>query len=710
MGTGQGRAGADASVASVGWLLEFPVPRLSERRREWLAYALAFAVGLVLDAMIFSPASTLALHSWDQALTGDAAQHAVGQRAFIADAWRWPLLTTKLLQWPEGVNISLTDSIPLVAIAAKLLRFALPPGFHAIFLWVAISFALQPLAAVFALRSAGEKRLVPALAVAVVAASMPTLLFRYGHSALCAHFLLLAALGLYFRLRRGETWAQWVWSPVLLVVSLLVHPYLLFMVAAVLAAAPASLVLNFERSWFRAALALFAAAGITLGVAWLLGYGGAGPPEGFGIYSMNLWSPVRPFASGLFPGFPQANATDGQYEGYQYLGAGVLLLTALAIPCLCIRPRLLRRHAGLLLATGALTLLALSHVVYAGHHRVLRLEHVPVWLNQLRSSGRLFWPVAYMLMLGGIVLLGRTLPGFVLMPVLATAAVLQFADASILRTAARSHLQSPGEWQIDAGRLRPLIASHHLIAVWPPLGCAVERPGGALQVLLLASEYGVRANTALLARRKNLPCEPAAILDHAVAPGELRVFRPEWAVSALATENGERDCRLLGELAVCAADRDAIADLPPVAAPAVPFDTTIAAGSALGAKSLGLGWEAPNPVGAWSTERDATITLRLEKPASAPVGLTVWLRSVALADEGQTVSLSVNRAEIARWTFEENRQVELSAMIPAPSDPSLPLKIRFHIANPVRPVDRGWNSDTRTLGVLLTAYRLTPGL
>ena len=73
----------------------------------WLAYGLALLGGCCLAASIF-PARLL--FAWDGAsgtsLT-DPMQHIVGQRYFIADAWRWPLLTTKLLA--GGTNIGLTE-------------------------------------------------------------------------------------------------------------------------------------------------------------------------------------------------------------------------------------------------------------------------------------------------------------------------------------------------------------------------------------------------------------------------------------------------------------------------------------------------------------------------------------------------------------------------------------------------------------------------
>jgi hypothetical protein len=68
---------------------------------------------------------------------GALAQHAIGQRYFIADAWRRPLLMVPSLGAPHGVNIGLTDSIPLIALILKAFSSWLPPGFHGIGLTLA---------------------------------------------------------------------------------------------------------------------------------------------------------------------------------------------------------------------------------------------------------------------------------------------------------------------------------------------------------------------------------------------------------------------------------------------------------------------------------------------------------------------------------------------------------------------------------------------
>ncbi|MGI3778745.1 MAG: DUF6311 domain-containing protein, partial [Janthinobacterium lividum] len=281
-----------------------------------LCYVCALGVGLWIVIGIFPRDELLHGVVPDARVTGDVAQHVVGQRAFLQDSWHWPLLRTTMLDAPGGLNIAMADANPLAMLPLKLVGFLLPAGFSAVQLWLALAYLLQPLAAVFALRSAGETRIVPALAVSLFAVSMPTLLFRHPHSALSSHFLLLLALASYFHTTRALRGRDWL--PLALVpASFLIHPYLAFMTVAVLAAAPATLLLRADRRWLRASVVLAVALALTVALTFLLGYEAAPPSGGFGDVSMNALSPFFPTYSHLVGrslGF--VDATGSQYEGY----------------------------------------------------------------------------------------------------------------------------------------------------------------------------------------------------------------------------------------------------------------------------------------------------------------------------------------------------------------------------------------------------------
>ena len=227
------------------------------------------------------PLSTLlGLNATAYPFTGDIGQHIEGQRYFLADSWRWPPLVAKGLGWPDGTNIAFTDSIPLESLLLKLVRHWLPHGFEGVHLWLGLCYLLQPVSAVYALRGTGERRIVPALTVATLALSMPAFWFRFVHAALSSHFLILVALGLYLRLcREPPRTGRLLLAAGLLPMTMLVHPYLLVMVSALLAAAPVSLLARADRRWLAVSGAVGAGIVACAVLGLLLGYGKAIPDQ-----------------------------------------------------------------------------------------------------------------------------------------------------------------------------------------------------------------------------------------------------------------------------------------------------------------------------------------------------------------------------------------------------------------------------------------------
>ncbi len=259
-----------------------------------LAYAAALAIGALFVVPLFPMAVLFPADFRGVAQWGDRAQGMVAQRYFLASPWGWPPLNVGAL---AGVNVALTDSLPLALLVLKPFRAWLPPGFYLQEAWVALVWLLQPAAAVYALSGAGVQGWPGTLAVAALSL-LPTLLVRFGHTALCTHALILLAIGLYLRLvRTGRGW--WACVPLMLA-SLLVHPYLMAMVAAVLLAGPLSLLLAGQRWWPAAAWLALALAG-TGAAAVALGFGGTATPLGYGLFSMNLLAPLAPRRASLFP-------------------------------------------------------------------------------------------------------------------------------------------------------------------------------------------------------------------------------------------------------------------------------------------------------------------------------------------------------------------------------------------------------------------------
>jgi hypothetical protein len=230
---------------------------------------------------------------------------------------------------------------------------------------------------------------------------MPTLTARMGHLSLQAHFILLFALGLYIRTQRQRRSLAGAWT-LLLVIAFYINFYLTAMAIALLVACQIDLYCKTANRRDLAVIIIPLVA-IIVSVPPMLGtaFGKAVPDTGFGYYSMNLLSPVAQGSLISMPFF--VDATGGQYEGYNYLGLGLIGLIALAYTKAA-RPGTDWARPGrfLVIVLVACTVYALSNEVYFGPVHLLHWR-VPEFLRPLfeafRSSGRFFWPVSYAIVL-----------------------------------------------------------------------------------------------------------------------------------------------------------------------------------------------------------------------------------------------------------------------------------------------------------------------
>ncbi len=439
----------------------------------------------------------------------------------------------------------MSDSNPFFSLIAKgvtqTLRLA---PVNLLGVWLALCILLQPVTAVFALRGITRGRPEAALAVAALSVLSLAWLARLGHINLMGHFVILAALGLTLRmLGDGMRW-EWAKATGLLLAALLFHPYLFLMCAAVLAAVPAEASVlrraSINRHWTGLVLAcaipfvLFRLLNGAFGDAAAFG----NAASGFGFYSMNLLSPVWPQVSGLFgPEMRMLDATGGQYEGFNYLGAGLLFLLVAAGVSLAGAKRLPRPYPGLLLVLAGLTALALSSRVYAGHTLLLDLGG-NVWeglFAPIRSSGRFFWPVGYALLVGATAVIAGRLPRLATVAVLVAAVLLQLADAGPLLQRATDQLAGRTSVKTSSVQVPP---GTTLVSPVPPIMCARDSATFELATALLlrAAQAGMRLGDAGLARQPRwLNCNEASLdaMETPLVTGEARVFTQAAAAPGL---------------------------------------------------------------------------------------------------------------------------------------------------------------------------------
>ena len=359
-------------------------------------------------------------------IEADIQQHYAGWLFYRDAPLSVPFGIAPTINWPDGMSIAFTDSIPLFATIFRLLSPLLPATFQYFGWFTLICFALQGGFAAL-LMGLFTSRFSTAMVGTIPFVFSPILLERaFRHTALGAHFFILGALYYYIRGRR-EGRFNYIGLFILNCAVLAIHPYF----------APMTYALTFALLLEHAILhrqigkpILFLVSNLvgTAAVSWLFGLfsGGSASSGGSGIqyghFCMNLnalWNPSSRNMPSWSLFLPQQNQVLGNYDGFNYLGLGILLCSIFLIVLLGIRlfkskfhyaAEILQQRFGLIFVCLCLSMFAVSHVITA-NGRILAQLPLPQFIIQiattLRSSGRLFWPVYYLIFLSCIVTLLR---------------------------------------------------------------------------------------------------------------------------------------------------------------------------------------------------------------------------------------------------------------------------------------------------------------
>lgn len=545
----------------------------SSQRLHVLIVACASGAGLWLAVYLYGGLIDPRQVAWLIQGTGDSLQHYMGWEFFRDDEWRWPLGAMGNLASEIGTSIVYTDSVPLVAFLLKPLHAWLPEPFQYLGLVATGNLMLNAGVSCWVLMRCGVHPLA-ALPGALLVLLLPMATMRgigaHGHEALGAHWLLwlgMFLLLLHPRLSCGS-FLRWLG---LLATAVLVHFYLFFMVG-VLWAGWWLRAGWLDRAWkapglrWRWLMTGALTPGLIVLLMWVAGYfhygadGGAG--SGYGVFSAELLTYLNPLSRAWFmesgltslsyflPGW--LTPVGGQYEGQAYAGLGGLALLAMGAAVLGNRgwrqacQNWPAGMAWLLLLGIAMFVFALSDRVVVGY-RVLELGYRPLLgplADVLRSSGRLAWPLLYILLLATLVLLARQWSHRRLAWILVGLVMVQWVDLLEWHRWVQqrsSQLQQANSMRLpyavlQANELEPVWRSHHRIVALPADDVGVLQP-----YTWLAASYDMSINVAHLARiTSDTVMQATAAERERIARGELSadavyvLTSAEWAERACA--------------------------------------------------------------------------------------------------------------------------------------------------------------------------------
>lgn len=453
----------------------------------------------------------------------DIQQHYAGWVLFRNSHWTFPLGMCDTMAAPDGTVISYTDSLPWVSIFFKLLRGILPSTFQWFGWYILFCFAMQGAAG--ALLCTRGRMLVSRLAPlfgavgGLLFACLPTLWERaFRHVALASQYLFLFALYAYLEYRtalqagRAPRYAWWMF-PVLGFAAVGIHPYFLppVMICALLTAVDLGRIARRPGAGaglFGASIAAALAGGVLTGA---LGSGVEVSRYGYGELSMNLNAAWNPSSRGGYAWsriLPQQTQYPGQYDGFNYLGLGVLVLALAALGYSlwktlhqpgCAR-RWWWRNLPLVLASLFLTLFAASNNLTLGNWKIS--IPFPQVLTDLcgifRSSGRMFYLVGACILLFGVYTLreaaGNSGRGRVLACLLlAFVAALQLWDLSLVAAQKRQLFEQPVEATVvNAEQTQHLGSGHTQL-----LAASELRADRTRRLAILAGKQGLATNISI---------------------------------------------------------------------------------------------------------------------------------------------------------------------------------------------------------------------
>lgn len=464
---------------------------------------------------------------------GDLAQVYVAWSQYLSDPHTHGLLTDRM-SYPLPMSISLFDPMPAFLLASKPVAAFLPDGTQYIGLYFTLCLVLQGafgyLATWQALRlvSNEDPRAFPYISAigGLLIATLPFTFFRFQyHTALSSQWIIVLAMWAALSTVEAsrKRWMLVNCSTMLLATG--INPYLALMVA--MSSAIPTIVQLRTLGWVETSirvctLALTAAIGLYL-FGFLVATGA--DSGGYGLFSMNALGPLSSAGLGRINPYKTADPTAYQsLEGFDYLGAGVIVLVVVAIAASFSMPHKTGRfpYWGALLIVIAGYLLALSSTPTFGSHRF----HIPIpgsiefLLSRFRSSGRLFWVAGFWIVVAGIAACVQRWGVRRIAPLLIAILTLQIVDIQPVAFATKLSIAN--------GATQTLLATTggavDAILVFPGWQCDHDKTPLGIRnyesIGFFAANHHIPTNNFYAAR--NLPEQIAYHCDYSTIAGNIR--------------------------------------------------------------------------------------------------------------------------------------------------------------------------------------------
>jgi len=350
---------------------------------------------------------------------GDFSQVQLGWKFFKNDVWRFPIGSNPNFGMYFDGSIIFSDSIPIFAIFFKVIRIFLPENFQYFSLWVLLCIYLQFFFA-FKIIFKFTKNLSYSLIGGLFFIFSTIFLNRSGiHLSLMGQWILLS--GIYIETINDKNKNKLLYQILNIALATLIHFY--FTIILILFYVFGKIFDLFKKkiklkNIIKETIKLIIP---TLTLMYIVGYFTIGLDDGlgwgYGYYNFNLNSFLNPAGGNYFESFnwsqflEQRKYQNGEHEGFSYLGIiGLLFLLLFFVNFIFKKYLIVFNRYKILTISLLFLVLATSNNINFGENNIFL---VPVnnlfyaLLSSIRASGRLIWPVYYLIFIFGIIYVFR---------------------------------------------------------------------------------------------------------------------------------------------------------------------------------------------------------------------------------------------------------------------------------------------------------------
>ncbi|HEF0079963.1 MULTISPECIES: DUF6311 domain-containing protein [Citrobacter] len=341
--------------------------------------------------------------SW---LTDDRFQSYIGWEFYRHTPWSFPIIGKTDYGIELSSSVVFTDSNPWLSIFFKIISPWLPDTFQFSGVWLLLCVILQSIV-LWKIISLYTSELSIKILATMLMLFNPAWMARYGHLTLMAFFIFSSAIYLSLRFIKKDEMNNNKWL-LLLCLGIGIHFYIFFII--------------FMNWFFVLIFALYCKKNtkrefikyfilnviVSSCMFYILGYltvGSGSTVDGYGYFKANLLYPIIAGDYSKFIGLSFFHA--GEYEGFNYLGLGFIILIFLNIILGKINPQQkTKKYLPLIIFSTVCFLLAISNIVAIGDKEFI--IPIPDFILRIcgnfRASGRFIWPVTIILYIYLIVL------------------------------------------------------------------------------------------------------------------------------------------------------------------------------------------------------------------------------------------------------------------------------------------------------------------